>query len=72
MNLVRYNKNLPRRSFNSIGGFFDDIFNSPLNDFFGGNYVSNVPSINILEKNDEVLELKKEIIYPKSMLKLID
>lgn len=53
MNLVKYNRTKPVRPVFST--WFDELFNSSLSDFVGGSYVTNTPSINIIEENDRFL-----------------
>ena len=55
MNLVRYNKTIPKRSSHTFGDSFDDLFFNPFSAVFGGHNTSNTPSINIIEEKDRFL-----------------
>ena len=47
--------NIHNRRNRPFGGLLDEIFNSSLSDFVGGDFVSTSPSINIIEESDRFL-----------------
>ena len=45
MSLVRYNPFATK----SVSNFFDDVFNRGITDFFGSDFSTNMPSVNVVE-----------------------
>ena len=53
--------NIQNRRNRPFGGLLDEIFNSSLSDFVGGDFISTSPSINIIEESDK---FKVEVASP--------
>ena len=51
MSLVKYNPFRPYRSL-PVNNLIDDFFGRSVSDFFGSDFTSSVPSVNILENDD--------------------
>jgi HSP20 family protein len=50
MSIVKYDPFAPARGFKNL---FDDFFNRNLGDYFGNDFTTSTPSVNVVEQNDQ-------------------
>jgi len=53
MNLIKFNPFAPGRHHKSLDSFVDDFFNTSIADFVGSDFVTSLPSVNIIESADD-------------------
>jgi len=61
MNLIKLNPFGPARHHHDLGSFVDDFFNTSIADFVGSDFVTSLPSVNIVESADN---FKVELAAP--------
>ena len=61
MNLIKFNPFAPARHHHDLSSFVDDFFNTSIADFVGSDFVSSLPSVNIIERADN---FKVELAAP--------